>query len=280
MKNNIVEIEEKIKNEKAVAMLAPSFIVEFGYPEVVFALKKLGFDKVVELTFGAKIVNSEYHKILKEKKLWISTVCPGVSEFIKNNYPQYNDSLIQIDSPMVAMAKVCKKQFPKHKIIFISPCHFKKKEAELSSNIDYVLDFMQVKNLFERNNIDLKKMRPGRCQIFDSLYNDYTKIYPLAGGLYKTAKFRGIVNEDEVITIDGIMDVKKVLDNGIPKNIRFMDVNFCKHGCIGGPCISKEISIQKRKARLKKYLNYSKKASIGKGNFGSLDYVKDISFSK
>ena len=97
-------------NGKYVAMLAPSFVVDFSYPEIISQLKDLGFDKVVELTFGAKMVNREYHEILAHsKKLMISSVCPGIVETIKAKYPHYQKNIIAVDSPMIAMAKSAKK---------------------------------------------------------------------------------------------------------------------------------------------------------------------------
>src|SRR4030043_218032 len=102
--------------EKSVAMLAPSFVVDFSYPNIISQLKGLGFDKVVELTFGAKMINREYHKILEHsKELVISSVCPGIVETIKAKYPQYKKNLINVDSPMSATAKICRKIYPEHK---------------------------------------------------------------------------------------------------------------------------------------------------------------------
>jgi iron only hydrogenase large subunit-like protein len=85
---------------KYVALLAPSFIVDFDYPEIISGLKQLGFQKVVELTFAAKMVNREYHKILKDSDgLKIASVCPGVIDIIGRNYPEYKKNLIKVDSP-------------------------------------------------------------------------------------------------------------------------------------------------------------------------------------
>jgi len=66
-KNNISLIEKELKNKKIkmLAILAPSFVAEFDYPIILSQLKELGFDKVVELTFGAKMINREYHKQLE-----------------------------------------------------------------------------------------------------------------------------------------------------------------------------------------------------------------------
>ena len=102
------------KKEKLVAMLAPCFVAQFDYPEIIGQLKRLGFDKIVELTFGAKIVNHKYHEILeKSKGLWISSVCPGIAETIKKQMPEYKKNLLRVYSPMIVTAKVCKKIYPK-----------------------------------------------------------------------------------------------------------------------------------------------------------------------
>jgi len=46
-----------IKGEKSIAMLAPTFVLDFEYPAIIGMLRELGFNKVTELTFGARIVN-------------------------------------------------------------------------------------------------------------------------------------------------------------------------------------------------------------------------------
>ena len=181
-KNNLSRLIESLdKKEKLVVMLAPSFVVDFSYPSIILALKKVGFDKVVEVTFGAKMINREYHKKLKNsKELVIATVCPGIVELVKNKFPEHTKKLIDVDSPMSATAKICKKTYPQHKIVFISPCNFKKIEARKSNKIDFVINYLELKKLLKLKKIKVnKKIKIG----FDKFYNDYTKIYPLAGGL-------------------------------------------------------------------------------------------------
>ncbi|HRZ85514.1 MAG TPA: [Fe-Fe] hydrogenase large subunit C-terminal domain-containing protein [Candidatus Paceibacterota bacterium] len=280
--NNFISKANPNKN-KLVAMLAPSFVSEFKYPEIIFKLKKLGFDKVVELTFGAKMINRDYYKILesnkKSKKLIISTVCPGIVETIKLKYPKLKDNLIVVDSPMAATAKICKKEFPKHKTVFISPCNFKKIEAERTKYVDYVIDYQELKKLLDKRCTSECKISSRR---FDRFYNDYTKIYPLAGGLSKTAKFKSAINKNEIKIIDGILDVEKFLNNrnsSKNKNIRFLDVNFCKGGCIGGPCLSKNISLAKKKKRILDYMKLAKKEDIPNCDLGTIDKSKGISFT-
>jgi iron only hydrogenase large subunit-like protein len=267
------------KKQKSVAMLAPSFIAQFDYPKIILQLRALGFDKVVEITFGAKMINRDYHKILKKsKKMMIASVCPGIVETLKSN-PQYKNNLIKVDSPMIAMAKIIRKTYSKHKIVFFAPCNFKKTEAENfkikgKRVIDEVLGFNELEELLSKNKAKLENHKP--C--FDKFYNDYTKIYPLSGGLSKTAHIKDILKPEEAKVIDGIVKVNKFLKNP-DKNIKFLDVTFCEGGCLGGPCISKKYTLDERKNRLKRYMAESKKEKIPQGKKGLLCNASGIKFT-
>lgn len=274
MKKDVENLKFPLKG-KYIAMVAPSFVVDFIYPSIISQLKELGFKKVVELTFGAKMVNREYHKLLENSdKLLISSVCPGIVDTIKNKFPQYKNNLILIDSPMVAMARICKKTYPGYKIIFISPCNFKKIEAKNSGVVDYVIDYRELKELFLKYNIKPKKEKV----YFDKFYNDYTKIYPLAGGLSKTAHLKGVVNKNEVKIIDGIGEVIKFLEKP-DKKIKFLDSNFCVGSCIGGPCINSKESILARRKRVLSYLNIAHEEDIPNTRLGLIERAKDINFN-
>ncbi|MCA9487365.1 MAG: hypothetical protein KC516_00185 [Nanoarchaeota archaeon] len=258
---------------KFVAMVAPSFVVDFPYPGMIYGLKKFGFDKVVELTFGAKLVNQAYYKELQKEGFFISTACPGVVSVVLDKYPQYKKNLIQVDSPMIAMSKICKKVYPKHKTVFISPCNYKKEEAKKSKFVDYVVDYRELKSLFEKNKINLnakKKMH------FDKFYNDYTKVYPLGGGLSKTAHLKNVLKKKEIKVIDGISRVMKFLDKP-DKNTRFLDCNFCVGACIGGPCVNSTESLRKRRKKVLNYLKESLREDIPEAKKGLTKRAKGIS---
>jgi len=262
---------------KWVAMLAPSFVVDFSYPKIILQLKDLGIDKVVELTFGAKMINRHYHETLENsKKLVISSVCPGIVETIKSRFPQYKKNLILVDSPMTAMAKICKKTYPHHKIIFIAPCNFKKIEAQSSKNIDYVLDYKELNEIINKFQLNKKKYSEVNI-LFDKFYNDYTKIYPLSGGLSKTANLKGIIKMKEVKIIDGMDKIGKFLIKP-NRNIKFLDVTFCKGGCIGGPCINSPLPLLLKKRKLLSYMRVANKEKIPAGKKGLIKEADKLSF--
>lgn len=260
---------------KYVAMLAPSFVIKFSYPSIITQLKQIGFDKIVELTFGAKLVNKEYHKLLKKtNELVITSPCPGIVELINKNFPQYKKNLAKIDSPMIAMGKICKKTYPNYKTIFISPCNYKKQEAKKSKYVDFVIDYAELENLFKK----FKIKHSGKKVYFDKFYNDYTKIYPIAGGLAKTAHLKGVINKNEIKSIDGAQKVIKFLTKP-DKKIRFLDVLFCNGGCVGGPCIISKLSLRQRKQKVLNYLKLAKTEDIPEIKKGLLCKAKGIKFN-
>lgn len=266
------------KKEKLVAMLAPCFVGQFDYPEIITQLHDLGFDKVVELTFGAKLVNHEYHEILKkdkEKHLLISSVCPGSVSTIKSQFPQFEKNLIRVYSPMIVTAKVCKKEYPKHKTVFMSPCNFKKQEAATTKDVDIAIGMNELQILFDKYKIIPRKgVRPK----FDLFMNEYTKIYPLAGGLAKTAHVKQILKEGESKSIDGIPNVIAFLKNP-DKKVKFLDANFCVGGCIGGPLLTQSRSLEEKKKRVLEYVQKALHESIPKGEMGVLKKAKGIKIS-
>jgi iron only hydrogenase large subunit-like protein len=275
MKKGVNNLSFPLKG-KYLVMLAPSFVVDFSYPKIISQLKDLGFDKVVELTFGAKMINRNYHNQLKtSKNLLISTVCPGIVETIKSKYPSYKKNLILIDSPMAAMAKICKRTYPSYKIVFISPCNFKKVEAQNSKNIDYVICYNELLELFEKKGLNKKKYK--KRDFFDKFYNDYTKIYPLSGGLYKTSHLKQILKKEESKIMDGITKVEEFLKNP-DKKVRFLDVTFCKGGCIGGPCISSKAPLLVKKRKVLKYASLAENECIPQADMGLIKRAGNISF--
>jgi iron only hydrogenase large subunit-like protein len=127
------------------ALLAPSFIAEFNefgdYRKLIGMLRKLGFEKIFEVAFGADLVAAEYRKIVHKKgiKGVISSDCPAIVSFIEKYQPELIGNLAPIVSPMIAMARYLKKKYKsKFRMVFIGPCIAKKAETdELDEQITF-----------------------------------------------------------------------------------------------------------------------------------------------
>ena len=267
-----MELQEKIdliKNNEAVAMLAPTFAIDFKYPNIIGMLKQLGFKEVTELTFGARMVNWAYANYIKdhpEQELFIASPCPTVVAMVQTQYPEFVKYLVPVVSPMVAMAKIHKKHKPNQKIVFISPCWAKENtEAPKFPNlIDAVVTLADLKKLFEEEKI--KEEDFNKDYHFDSLVREYTKIYPISGGLASTSHIQSLFKEGEILITDGVENIKKALEDfkSGKSKYKFLDILNCDGGCIGGPAINnKDFSVDKKKEIILEYTHRSSEDDMG-----------------
>ncbi len=273
-----IELLELIGMKGEVGLLvAPSFVVDFDYRTFVPLMKGFGFDKVFEITFGAKIVNANYHKYISENKLkqkkFISSTCPSCVNLVKARFPHLKNFLMPFDSPVISMAKIVKKNFPKQKIVFLSPCTAKRVEAKQSGLIDCVITFKEMKEIISREKPPLANC----SHLFDRFYNDYTKVYPLAGGLSKTLHLKGILDKNETVSVDGANAIINLFKKD--SNKKFFDILFCSGGCVGGPEVNASTPIFMRKFSVTSYRKQALKEKIGSRK-GTEKYVKGINFSK
>lgn len=273
-------------NPKIVTMVAPSFVVDFNYPEIIGILKAAGFGTIVELTFGAKMVNISYYEFLKKvgestsKKTWISSPCPTLIQTVRNRFPHLLTNLVPVHSPMGAMSLICRKYFPEHKQVFIGPCVTKKLEAKEIGGIDLVLTFKELKQFL----VDAPAAKTGSGLSFEKFYNDYTKIYPISGGLSTTLNSYGLLKERDILVADGTPEIIKILtdfsSDGVYKNYKFLDLLSCKGGCIGGPGIACTDDLSTRTEKVKQYRVWAAENEKDLGRTGVKAQADDINFDR
>ena len=304
---NLEEKVDLIKNNEAVAMLAPTFAIDFKYPNIIGMLRHLGFKEVTELTFGARMVNWAYANYIKEhlhphtkqckkrcktredcpcssvgasQELFIASPCPTVVAMVQTQYPELVKFLMPIVSPMAAMAKVHKKLNPNCKVIFISPCWAKENvEAPKYKEIDAVITLQDLKKIFEKEEI--KEEDFTEDYYFDSFIREYTKIYPVSGGLASTSHIQKLFKDGEILVTDGVANIKKALEDfkNKTKSYKFLDLLNCDGGCIGGPAINRhDLSRDQRKEIIFGYTHRSSEATMGKHE-GKVKDAKDIDLS-
>jgi len=281
-----MELQEKIeliKNNEAVAMLAPTFAIDFKYPNIIGMLRHLGFKEVTELTFGARMVNWAYANYIKDhpdQELFISSPCPTVVALVKTQYPEMVKYLMPVVSPMVAMARVHKKFNPTCKVVFISPCWAKENlEAPKFKEIDATITLKDLKQIFDQEKV--KEDDFNEDYYYDSFIREYTKIYPISGGLASTSHIQKLFKEGEILVADGVENIKKAFEEfkaGTSK-VKFLDLLNCDGGCIGGPTINnKDLSTEKKKEIIFEYTHRSSEATMGEHE-GKVKDAKDIDLS-
>jgi iron only hydrogenase large subunit-like protein len=244
-----------------VAMVAPSFIVDFDYPEIVRMLKKLGFKYVVEVARGAEITNAQLLALTKlhPDRKYITNPCPTIVRLIRNKYPQLLEYLAPIDSPMSATAKIVDKEWPGLKKVFIGPCLMKKFEAnEDRKELDILaITFRDLQQVF-----DIKEIKPSRLlrrkllamtskkYEFD-IIGGHTRLYPISGGLAQSSGITKKLTDVEYDVISGPNNANKALSEFLNnKDLKLLDILNCDGGCINGPGMNSKASLDERRKRV------------------------------
>ncbi|KKR00995.1 MAG: hypothetical protein UT26_C0037G0020 [Microgenomates group bacterium GW2011_GWC1_39_12] len=259
--NEIEQLTQLLKEKKnLVAMLAPSFPIMFDYPDIVKHLKQIGFQKVLEVSVGAEVTNEQMLKELEKdkKKRFITSPCASAVRLIRKKYPSLEKYLAyNVDSPMVATAKIAHHKWPDAKVVFIGPCIVKRLEA---SEDHPDLDILVV--TYKELNEVLKIIQPDETisvdQLFD-LENSSTRLYPISGGLAATSCSSHLLSSDELQVISGWKNCADALDN-FEKNtsVRLLDILFCDGGCINGPGIESTLSLEERRNKILEYIDQRK----------------------
>lgn len=255
MKKYTLETETLIdlinKKEHMVVMLAPSFLVDFSYPEIINMLRKLGFEHVVEVSAGATETNRQLMNLLESNpgKRYITNPCPTIVQLIKNKYPELVHFLAPIDSPIIAIAKIVKEKYPNHKKVFIGPCLMKKIEAKENPKLDIlVLTYKEINEVFKDQKI-IKKKEDSSCS-FD-IISSKTRLYPISGGLVQSSGLIKDLTDLEYDVVSGKNLIEKTIQK-FPNNleIKFLDALFCDGGCINGMGIISKDSLEKRRQKI------------------------------
>ena len=255
-KKQINRVEDLLSDDNfVIAAVAPSFPAEFTEIEdsrlFVGMLRKLGFHKVVEVSFGADLVAREYNILLdnNDNRSYISSDCPAVVACIEKHHPDLVKNLAPIVSPMVAISKVIKKKYSeKAKIVFIGPCIAKKGESD---EIDSSITFIELRQMLEAKGVSQDKVEISE---FDPPKSGKGSVFPVSHGLLSTMGKNPDVAECDIIVADGKKNFIDAISEFEKGNLDGKHLNLlCCDGCIMGPGMSKNGSRLNRKNRISKY---------------------------
>jgi len=262
VQSSLGEVEELLAGKQPViACLAPSFPAAFYQVkplQIVTALRKLGFSQVMEVAFGAELISQEYSKIFKNKEMpaFITTPCPALVSYIERYLPQLIPYLAPVVSPMIALGRAIKHQYcPDARVVFIGPCIAKKveiNEPEIAGVIDAALTFRGLKEMLDGRGIRIEDQEEG-C--FDGPKPGVGRIFPVSGGLLKTAALQADVTDNDIMVVEGKDRVLEVLHELAEGRLgaRFIDILFCE-GCVNGPRMENELSFFARKEKVANYV--------------------------
>jgi len=240
------------KKEKLVAMLAPSFVVDFSYPEIVGMLKRLGFKYVVEVARGAKETNRQLLALMKlyPEKRFITSPCPSIVRLIRNKYPELLPFLAKIDSPMSATARIVLKEYPDCKRVFIGPCFAKKFEAKEDwPELEIlVLTYREIQTIFEIKGIF--PIEEDKKERFDIACQE-TRLYPISGGLAQSSGIIKSLTDPQYDVVSGPKLAEEFLRKfPYQPDLRVLDILYCEGGCINGPGVITKESLDRRRQKV------------------------------
>ncbi len=254
-------VERLLESQNHVAaLIAPSFPAEFAdieYEYVVAMVRGLGFERVIEVGFGADLVAAEYEKLLREQPgtRYIATTCPAIVGYIERYFPTLVPSLAPIVSPMIATARALRRIYGSDlKTVFVGPCIAKKGEAasaRVEGEIDAVLTFLELRELFRHHAIKPEAVTP--CD-FDPPFAGTGALFPLSRGMLQAAQLQEDLITGEVVAADGrseFVEAIREFENG-DLDARLLEV-LCCNGCIMGPGTSSTAPLFNRRSQVSHY---------------------------
>lgn len=215
----------------------------------------MGFTDMVEVAMFADILTIkeafEFNHLVKniEDFFLTSCCCPVWFNMTKKNYSGLFKHMSPSVSPMIASGRILKKLYPGCRVVFVAPCIAKKaeiKEDELKGAIDFVINFRELKEIFNALQINPAELA-GEEKDQGSLGG---RLYAKTGGVsfsVKTVVNR--INPSRLIKlkakkVDGVADCKKILDElskGRADDYNFIEGMGCETG--SGPVADPTINL-------------------------------------
>ncbi len=248
-----------------IALPAPSLYAQFNNldgPEIVVeGLRKLGFDDVFEVAQAAELVSDATRKYIKNSDpdiTLISSACPTISRLIRIRFPDLIDNLLPLLTPAELAGKLAREKAMAETglaadqigTVFISPCTAKASSIYSpigleKSNIDAVVS---IKDVYKR----LVGVMPKIDDAFDVSSGRVGISWGSSGGE------AAALLTDSYLAADGIENCIKVLNEMEDEklnDIKFVELNACPGGCVGGVFTVENPFIAKVKLKsLRKYL--------------------------
>ena len=246
-----------LSDRRVVVSLAPSFVPQFPGvrpAQLISALKRLGFHAVSETALGAQQVSANVFSLMRTepRKVYISSACPVVVDFVIKYHPNCEDSISALLSPLLTHCKMLRSYYGDDTaIVFIGPCIAKKTEAEAHPDLlDVVLTFEDLSRWFAEMNIDPSAVVE---TIDDHFFPEEARegaLYPIEGGLIPGITGNGEVSAAQIMSFSGIANVEQAL-KGIsewkPEHSIFLELTACAGSCVNGPKAARNSSVARRR---------------------------------
>ena len=245
-KTYLVEIYRALKSDKkVVALVAPSIMGQFPASpgKIINAIKKLGFDEVVEVAEGAVTTARNEAAEFEEKvasgkqKFMTTSCCHAYTELVRKHLPHIQPYVSHTATPVIYTARMVKERDPECVTIFFAPCLSKRHETMVSKDIDRVASYEELGAMLQAAEIDVLKCEEDPLVDIDN----WGRGFPYTKGVTEAVQHYA-KNPDAIrpFYIDGvdkavIKSLKTIEQTcggeGQPNLIEFM---VCQGGCVNG----------------------------------------------
>lgn len=280
--------------KRTLVSIAPSFRSEF--PEIdsgqmIRALKMLGFHGVSETALGAEEVSAHVAEsvVSMNNNVMISSACPTVVKYLKKYQPEAGAVISPFLSPVLAHAKLLRKEYGDDiAIVFIGPCIAKKIESDEHPDLlNLVLTFKELEAWLEESAIDPITLKPEADDVFIPEAAREGGLYPVDGGMIAGIQKNCPVHDASFMTFSGMTEIQKSVQDiqriESDKPV-FIELLACKGGCINGPQSSSQKATISKRLNIINQVDYPKdniphKSKIDITHIDQIQPIKEKSFS-
>ena len=236
---------------KIVAIVAPAIYGQFDATpgQILTAIKRVGFDEVIEVALGAedtsKHESAEFIERMEKGEPFMTTsCCPAYVEWTNKHAPAMKPYVSDAASPMVYTARRAKAMYPNAEIVFVGPCLAKRHEAESVPEVDLIMSFEELGAFMVAYGIVVNECEE---MPLDPEVSRLSRGYARAGGV-RNAIVNSVGSNYTTLNIEGL-DKKNIalLKLMVKKpTAQFVEVMACEGGCINGPCALAPLSLARR----------------------------------
>lgn len=277
-----------------VAILSPVIYGQFDNRsspnEILFAVRRTGFDYVYEIGSICELNNAaidEYLREHKELRPRISSTCPVVVRLIQRLFPSLCELIIPIEPPREIAAKILRgglSQALKLKpddigIFHITPCPAKIVSINHPASMakSYLDGAISIRDIYQSTIVALRQTEEEVIihRFFpETVFSGVGLGWSLSGG-----ETRGLRNY-RTVSVSGVRDTIRVLDQletGKLKDIDYLECMVCPDGCVGGP-----LAVENRflaKSRILRLVNtFGEKSMFDQSEVNRLYHRNYLSF--
>lgn len=255
--------------------------------EILFALRRIGFDYAYELSTINELNNAAIEKYLNnhpKPRPFISSTCPVVVRLIQRVFPSLCELIVPIEPPREIAAKILRANLPRVLkispegigIIHITPCPAKMVSINRPASMEksYLNGAISIRDIYKPILQALRQSREEAIMshLFpETIFSGIGMGTALSGGETRGLKYH------RTVSVSGVRDTIRVLNQvelGLLKDVDLLECTVCPDGCVGGP-----LAVENRfltKSRILRLVNSMGERAVVDNSDMNLLYSEDF----